>query len=318
MRSSLTTLIPYTPPLDWGFALRFLQGRAAPGVERIVEGRYQRTVEAGDAAGIIEVEHVESPPRLRLTLSASFSGHAESIGAQVARLFDLRTDIKHVHTVLLRDPRLCPLVNAAPGIRVPGAWSEFEVLCRAIVGQQVSVKAATTIMGRIIDRCGTQLPLAACREGLERLFPRPAQVASADLSEIGMPGARVNAVKHVADAIASGRIRFPADATDAEELARVKAQLLELPGIGPWTVEYFSMRALGDSDAWPATDLVLRRAMQDGGGRPSLTGMGMAQAWRPWRAYAAMHLWNHATAASSAKALANSPSKRRRRPGTKR
>ncbi len=184
---------------------------------------------------------------------------------------------------LVADPVLGPLIARNPGLRVPGAWSPFELLVRTIVGQQVTVKAATTIMGRIASRFGTPVAIA----GLDATafhFPTPATLARAHWDGIGMPGKRIAALQAVARAIDDDSIKFPAP---GEDTAAFRAALLQLPGIGPWTVEYFAIRALRDLDAWPATDLVLKRAVEQG---------ATPEHWRPWRGYAAMHLWNGAAA----------------------
>jgi DNA-3-methyladenine glycosylase II len=163
---------------------------------------------------------------------------------------------------------------------VPGAWSAFEVLVRAIVGQQISVKAASTLMGRLAQRAGKPVEFGG-ESAIRFLFPSPRDLAQANLDRIGMPTKRAEALKNIARAIADGAIPF---SDSCEPTVGVKEALLEQPGIGPWTAEYVAMRALRDGDAWPGTDLVLRRAIVP----------GAAERWRPWRAYAAVHLWNSA------------------------
>jgi DNA-3-methyladenine glycosylase II len=205
-------------------------------------------------------------------------------------MFDLRADPKKIGAELAADPWLAPLVEAVPGLRVPGAWSGFELVVRAIVGQQVSVKAATTIIGRLVQRAGERIE-GHPHENTAWRFPTPAALAAVDLAKIGMPGKRVAALQGFAHAVASGDVPLDSNVADADSL---RAALLALPGIGPWTVEYVAMRAWRDADAWPAWDLVLMQSIcaRD----PSLVRPTQQRtrtdAWRPWRAYAAMHLWN--------------------------
>jgi DNA-3-methyladenine glycosylase II len=177
-----------------------------------------------------------------------------------------------------------------PGLRVPGAWSGFELVVRAIVGQQVSVKAATTIIGRLVQRAGERID-GHPHENTGWRFPTPSALAAVDLAQIGMPGKRVAALQGFAHAVATGDVPVDSDLADANSL---RAALLALPGIGPWTVEYVAMRAWRDADAWPAWDLVLMQSIT--ARDPSLVRptqqRARTDAWRPWRAYAAMHLWN--------------------------
>jgi DNA-3-methyladenine glycosylase II len=286
-----TFQLKYVPPFDWDFFLRYFHARSTPGVEVVIDGRYVRTISVSGARGVLSVEHFGSKHGLRIAVSGAARDHVPTIRPRIARMFDLAADIRAVHRSLLSDARLRPLVQSAPGIRVPGAWSAFEVIARAIVGQQVSVKAASTIMGRITQRVGR--PVKCGEHGqVGLLFPLPRAVAEADLTSIGMPGKRIAALKGVARAIAEKSIPF---SDTCDPIAGVKDSLLELPGIGPWTVEYFALRALRDPDAWPGTDLVLRRALVAGttSRPPSLAELlQLTTRWRPWRAYAAVHLWN--------------------------
>ncbi len=280
--SSKSIALPYTPPLDWPFFLRYLASRAALGVEFIHDNTYWRPVEIDGRKGTITVTQNESAAQLQLTIQGDVTAYADKIIPRVRTIFDLDVDLVSVHHALVSDPVLGPLIARNPGLRVPGAWSPFELLVRTIVGQQVTVKAATTIMGRIASRFGTPIVVAGM-DAPAYHFPTPAVLAQAHWDGIGMPGKRVAALQAVARAIDEGAITFP---TPGEDTAAFRADLLQLPGIGPWTVEYFAIRALRDPDAWPATDLVLKRAVDQG---------GSPEHWRPWRGYAAMHLWNDAT-----------------------
>jgi AraC family transcriptional regulator of adaptative response / DNA-3-methyladenine glycosylase II len=185
---------------------------------------------------------------------------------------------------------LAPLVTARPGLRVPGAWDGFELALRAIFGQQITVPAATKLLGRLVQQHGEPLPKAMRDgEGLSHLFPSPALVAAADLAALGMPAARARAVTSLAQAIAADPAMFSRGASLEEAIAKLRL----LPGIGEWTAQYIAMRELREPDAFPAADIGLLRAMAaPDGRRPSPAELFLrAERWRPWRAYAALHLW---------------------------
>ncbi|RKF38643.1 DNA-3-methyladenine glycosylase [Paraburkholderia fungorum] len=285
-----TLELPFKPPFDWPRLLRFFGGRATPGVEAVEDGAYRRAIDwAGDSGTLTVRLH----PRKRCivaNIEGPASRHADALAAPISRMFDLRADPKKIGRELAADPWLAPLIEAVPGLRVPGAWSGFELVVRAIVGQQVSVKAATTIIGRLVQRAGERIEGHPYEHTAWR-FPTPAALAAVDLEKIGMPGKRVAALQGFAHAVASGDVPLDSSVADADSL---RAALLALPGIGPWTVEYVAMRAWRDADAWPAWDLVLMQSIcaRD----PSLVRPTQQRtrtdAWRPWRAYAAMHLWN--------------------------
>jgi AraC family transcriptional regulator of adaptative response / DNA-3-methyladenine glycosylase II len=185
---------------------------------------------------------------------------------------------------------LAPLVSARPGLRVPGAWDGFELAVRAIFGQQITVPAAIRLLGKLVAVHGAALPAAARDgEGLSHLFPSHARIAGADLSRLGMPRARAMAVTSLASAIAADPAIFSRSASLEETIAKLRS----LPGIGEWTAQYIAMRELREPDAFPAADIGLLRAMETAfGWRPSPAALlSRAERWRPWRAYAAQHLW---------------------------
>lgn len=288
--------LPFKAPYDWPRVLRFFAGRATPGVETVDDGAYRRAIEWGGAAGTLTVRRHARRHRLVVTIDGAASRHGAAIAPHVATMFDVAADPTAIAAHLGSDPWLAPLVDAAPGLRVPGAWSAFELVVRAIVGQQVSVKAATTLIGRLVTRAGERIEDHP-HEGTAWRFPTPLALAEADLANIGMPGKRVAALQGVARAVASGDVsieRTGGGANGPPDLAQWRAAMLALPGIGPWTVEYIAMRAWRDADAWPGTDLVLMQAIA--ARDPALTRAAAqrqrTEAWRPWRAYAAMHLWN--------------------------
>ena len=282
--------LPFKAPFDWPRLLRFFGGRATPGVETVEDSAYRRAIDWAGDSGTLSVRLHPSKRCLVTSIEGPVSRHADALAAPIAKMFDLRADPKKIGAELAADPWLAPLVEAVPGLRVPGAWSGFELVVRAIVGQQVSVKAATTIIGRLVQRAGERID-GHPHESTAWRFPTPAALAAVDLAQIGMPGKRIAALQGFAQAVATGDVPLDSDTADANSL---RAALLALPGIGPWTVEYVAMRAWRDADAWPAWDLVLMQAIcaRD----PSLVRPTQQRtrtdAWRPWRAYAAMHLWN--------------------------
>jgi DNA-3-methyladenine glycosylase II len=285
-----TLELPFKRPFEWIRMLRFIGGRASAGVESIEGDVYRRAIEWRGADGTVEAKPHDRKHRLIVTIDGEVARHADELAAPIARMFDLHADPRTIAQCLGQDPLLAPLVDAAPGLRVPGAWSGFELVVRTIVGQQVSVKGASTIMNRIVQRAGRRID-GHPHEGTAWRFPTPAELAVADLDKIGMPTRRIETVLRFAQAVASGALPLDTPGTDHEQLKR---DLLAMPGIGPWTVGYVAMRALRDPDAWPDADLVLMQAIAKGDPsalRPAQQ-RARAERWRPWRAYAAMHLWN--------------------------
>jgi AraC family transcriptional regulator of adaptative response / DNA-3-methyladenine glycosylase II len=276
-----TVRLPYRTPFDWAAIVRFLALRAAPGVEAIEGDAYRRTVDLDEVRGVIEVRPEAGRPALILRAD----GFTAEVVHRVRRLFDLDADSRRITRHLRRSAVLAPLVARAPGLRVPGAWDGFEVAVRAVLGQQVAVRAATALAGRLVEVCGEPIPTG--RAGLSRLFPPPARLAEADLAAIGLPRARAATIRGLAAAVARGEPLLDAGRDLADRVARLCA----IPGIGPWTAHYIAMR-LGDPDAFPATDLGLRRALAVRGRRPEPAQVvAMGEAWRPWRAYAVLYLW---------------------------
>ena len=283
-------LLPFVEPYDWPRVLRFFAGRATRGVETVEDGAYRRAIEWLGDAGTLSVRQHVTKPCLVADIEGAASRHVVSIGAHLTRMFDLQADAPAIAAHLSRDPWIAPLAQAVPGLRVPGAWSGFELVVRAIVGQQVSVKAASTIIGRLVERAGLPITDHPHADTAWR-FPTPAALAAVDLDKIGMPGKRVAALQGFAREVAAGSL--PLDDPHADR-AGLRAALLAMPGIGPWTVEYVAMRALRDADAWPGTDLILVQALvaRDPSMAKAATLRARAEHWRPYRAYAALHVWN--------------------------
>ena len=291
----LVLRLDYRPPYAWAHVLRFLAARAIPGVEAVDvgAGAYRRVVREGGTVGTIEVRPVDGRPALALAVSPSLVPALMPIVARVRRLFDLDARPDLIARVLGRDPRLASLVAARPGLRVPGAVDTFEAAVRAMLGQQISVAAATTLAGRFAAALGA--PYAGGGDGLTHRFPTAKEVAAAGpgaIGKIGVPSARAAALHGLAVAIASGAVRL--DGARERELERFVAELTALPGIGPWTAHYLAMRALHVPDAFPAADLGVRKALVDRPGAelpPVREVERRAEAWRPFRAYAVLHLW---------------------------
>jgi AraC family transcriptional regulator of adaptative response / DNA-3-methyladenine glycosylase II len=273
--------VPYRPPLAWAELLAFLAPRAIPGVEAVDldAGIYRRVADVDGAPGVIEVWDVPREQALRLRAHLPSIDGLVHLVAGVRRLFDLDADPKVIDRHLARDDRLRPLVRARKGLRVPGALDPFELGVRAILGQQVSVPRATALSGAVVEQLGERVPGIAAL-GLTHEFPKPEVVAAGDLSKLGLTGARVNALRSFAAAMASGELTLDR-ATGLDQTVRA---LCALPGIGPWTAHYIAMRACGERDAFPASDLALKHELGD-------DPAAVAEPWRPWRAYAAMHLW---------------------------
>lgn len=275
--------LAYRPPLDWGAALAFRRDRAVPGVEQVEGRRYRRSIHADGRPGWIEVSQSPDADGLVLDIHHADPKSLRGIVAQARFHFDLDVNMDAVHTDLASDTALGPLLRRTPGLRLPCAWSPFELAVRAVLGQQVSVKAATTVAGRLAARFG--VPLEGGPPGLERIFPTPEALAEADLDGIGLTGQRARTLRGLAATVA----RDPGLLEPAESTEAFVERLCALPGIGHWTAAYVAMRGLGEPDAFPAADLGLMKAL---GVRKGREVEARAEAWRPWRAYAAMHLWH--------------------------
>lgn len=283
--------LPYRPPLDWDALIAFLAARATPGVEDVAAGRYRRTIAIDGRTGAIEVWPCGTRPSLNLVIRFPGTGARRTIAERVRRMFGLAADPAAIARHLGSDPLLGPLIKRHPGLRAPGAWDGFELSVRAILGQQVSVAAATTIAGRLARRFGSPVEAG---DGLDRIFPTPAQLAQAPIEEVGVIGSRAQSIRVLAQSVTTGAVTLdPAALPEA-----VAASLQSLPGIGPWTAQYIAMRALGHPDAFLAGDLILRRVA----GHGTATALeARAACWRPWRAYAVMLLWQAATDEALAK-----------------
>jgi len=260
-----TVWIQAAEPFDGASVLGFLEARAVAGVEEVKSGSYRRSVSLKNGRGVLSVRPETSGVRVELDLEDA--ADSEDALARARRLFDVDAAPAAIAEVLGADPLLRPLVRARPGLRVPGAVDGFEMAVRAIVGQQVSVAGARTVLGRLVAGFGG--------------WPTPELLADSDPAGFPFPRARGAALVELARLVAAGDLRLEPD-VDLEE---TRSRLLAIPGVGPWTVSYIAMRALGDRDAFPRGDVALVRALK-GLNDPD------PDRWRPWRSYAVMHLWH--------------------------
>jgi len=279
-------LLPYQPPYDWATLIAFLSRRAIVGVEIVTDDRYARTVELDGVKGTVTVERADGNA-LRAKVRFPRLSALPVLIARLRRVFDLAADPVAIAAHLASDPALAPLVKARPGLRVPGAWDGFELALRAVLGQQITVVAAARLAGRLVAAHGERL---ARPDGeLTHVFPRPEALANADLKALGMPQSRAATLSAVASAALADAHLFDATRDLDDAVERLRA----IRGVGEWTAQYIALRQLREPDAFPAADIGLLRAMaaREGRERSSSELLDRAKPWRPWRAYAAQHLW---------------------------
>lgn len=284
----LSLRLNYRPPMQLAYLLAYFAGRATPGVEAVGTDGYHRTVSFHGVSGVISVRPLREAHGILLTVPPALTPWISTIVERTRRLFDLYCMPGSVEAHLGGDPLFASMVAERPGLRLPGAWDPFEIAIRAILGQQVSVRGATTLAGRVAQTFGEALGGDAAG-GLTHLFPTAASLAEAPLETVGLPRARAHCIRTLSAAVASGEMKFEYGAASAG----LVEQLCTFPGIGPWTAQYVAMRALGDPDAFPIDDLGLIKAIERKTGEV-LRGKALlarAEAWRPWRAYAVQYLW---------------------------
>jgi AraC family transcriptional regulator of adaptative response / DNA-3-methyladenine glycosylase II len=288
--AGVTLRLRYRPPYDWESMLSHLRARAIPGVE-VVEGEsYRRTFAMDGSVGSIEVRHLPERQSLEVTIRSRNVSSLPAIVTRVRRLFDIGADIETIDAHLALDPLLAPLVARRPGLRAPAGWDGFELAVRAILGQQVSVAAARRLAGQLVSLYGRPVPKTFVHHpGLTHVFPSAKSLASADPVGVGMPSARKASLKALAEAAVADPNLFQPCRTMEEAIVRLRA----IRGVGEWTAQYIALRALGEMDAFPASDIgLLRSASRMDGRRSSAASLlDRAESWRPWRAYAAQHLW---------------------------
>lgn len=288
--SDIVLPMAYAAPYDWSSMISFLKARAIPGVEWVDrKNRYHRSITLDGCQGTVRVAFDENKKCLRATIRFPRVSSLAFIVSRLRRVFDLTANPTAIDTHLANDSRLTSLIAARPGLRVPGAWDGFELGIRAILGQQISVGAATALAGKLVSQYGKPLDTSLKTEGLSHVFPSAKCLAAADLRSLGMPGTRARALSALSKAVLENPNMFSASQTSDVTLERLKA----LPGVGDWTSQYILMRAFSEPDAFPAADIGLMRAMATKKGqRPTPAKLlERAEIWRPWRAYAALHLW---------------------------
>lgn len=281
---SIPLRLAYRPPLAWEAMIDFLCARGSPRIERRDGNRYLRSVMIHGVTGWISA--VPEQYLIRVEVSSSLLSRLIPLQARLRRLFDLDANPELVSAHLSQDPALAPLIKKTPGLRVPGTLDTFELSLRAILGQQITVKAASTMFGRFVEHFGTAVETPF--SGIDRCAPQAETMATADLQNIidlGVTQRRASSIRELARALLDGRVNL-----DGSDRSKAIEQLLAVPGIGPWTAQYIAMRGLNDPNAFPTADLGLVRALE----LPTASLLtARVDAWQPWRAYGAMHLWHH-------------------------
>jgi AraC family transcriptional regulator of adaptative response / DNA-3-methyladenine glycosylase II len=280
--------LAYRPPYDWDRMLAFFRHRAIPGVERVDRKGYHRVIRHQQRLGAIHVFHAPARHALLLEVQLARSPGLMEIVQRVRRMFDLDANMDAVHRTLAADGFMAPMLQGLEGLRLPGSWDPFETAVRAVVGQQVSVKGARTVVGRIAQKAGTAAE-GFTDSGLTRCFPTADALGQTDLTGIGIPAKRIETLKTLSRGVASGAVVLEIGSGLAEFVRR----LIQVPGIGTWTAHYIALRGLGEPDAFPESDLGIVRALTRDGEKPTPGKIRqMAEPWRPWRGYAATVLWN--------------------------
>jgi AraC family transcriptional regulator, regulatory protein of adaptative response / DNA-3-methyladenine glycosylase II len=281
----LVLRLPFEGSLDWDALIEYLTVRAIPAVEHVTDdGIYRRTITVEDDPGVIELWPGGDDHLLLRAHLPHWEGLIHLVD-RAGRIAGLDTDLAGAVRDLGADPQVGPLLASAPGIRPPGTWNAFEIGVRAILGQQITVTGATTLAGRLVERYGTTVAGLAPL-GLSRTFPEPSVLADADLTGIGLPTARAAAIRAFAQAVVHDEVHLDRSVG----LDQLVAEITAIPGLGPWTAHYIALR-LGEPDAFPASDLGLRRAIAPHQPPTTAELQHRAEAWRPWRAHIAARLW---------------------------
>jgi AraC family transcriptional regulator of adaptative response / DNA-3-methyladenine glycosylase II len=290
--AGVTVRLRYRSPYDWPAILSYLQARAIEGIERVQNECYTRTTVEHGQVGTVEVRHVAEAESLSATIRFPRVTALPGLVARIRRVFDLDADVSAIGLNLARDPLLAPLVAERPGLRAPGGWDGFELAVRAILGQQVSVEAGRRLVAQLVALT------ASADQTVLRTFPLASQVTAANLGSMKMPNARKQTLVELAKAALANPRLFQPLGTIEETVAQLRA----IRGIGDWTAHYIALRAAREPDAFPATDVALLRSVAKRTTRLSATQLlERAERWRPWRAYAAQHLWAADAAARTAK-----------------
>jgi len=280
--------LAYRPPYDWKSLLGFLAYRAIPGVELVSDDCYSRSISLEGKSGYFTAKFLPDENQLSVAIQFPNSKNLYQIIDRVRSIFDLRADSEQIDKFLKKNKILRPLLGKYPGLRVPGCWDGFEVSVRAVLGQQISVKAASTLASRIAQRYGSEFDCEV--DGINRVFPEPAVLARAKMNDMGIVSQRVAAIKSIAKLIEGRELTIDCTADTKEFVGKI----CQVKGIGEWTAQYIAMRALSDPNAFPHSDLILLRAVDPSSKslRPKQL-LKVAEVWRPWRAYTVILLWKH-------------------------
>ena len=271
--------LAFRPPFDWQSLIRFYQSHPIPGVERVVENTFERVFRIDGKVGSLRVQLVADRAQLKLSVVTEDPRILFAVVNRVRRMFDLDSDPMLIADSFARVPLLAKLVDRFPGLRVPGSWDPFETAVCTILGQVVSAQQRASLVGHLVRGYGEEI-IHPVTEEKAYLFPGPAVLASADLREVRTSPARQEAVRDFSRRVLSGAISL----SQAQDPMMFRKALLETKGLGPWSAEYISLRSIGDTDAFPRTDLILKRVLAL---HPDLD----LEAVKPWRSYAAIHLW---------------------------
>jgi len=286
----VTVLLPYKAPFDWPLMLSFFRSRKMSNIEDISTEHYFRTLELDACRGWIKVTQHASKDALNLTVKLTDYSYLHQVITRVRRMFDLDAEMEVIHQQLTKHEKLAEVIEQFPGLRLPGCWDIFEFSIRAILGQQISVKGATTLAQRIAQKYGDNVVALEQPEGINvsKYFPSIAALMNIDYQEIGLTRSRIATLQTWVAYFQEHQSIF-AQGLTIEEL---ESELTKLKGIGPWTVNYIAMRGLSDPDAFPSADLGIIKALTDNEQKPKNKDiLALAESWRPWRAYAAIYLW---------------------------
>jgi AraC family transcriptional regulator of adaptative response / DNA-3-methyladenine glycosylase II len=271
--------LAFRPPYDWQTIMRFYLTHPIPGVERVTENSFERIFRVGDTIGFLQVRAMVAEPQLKLRTTTADPSILCEVISRVRKMFDLDSDPVLIANCFAQVPVLAKLCERFPGLRLPRGWDPFETAICSILGQLVSAQQRSTLVGQIVRGYGDQIAHPVSGE-TTCLFPRPEVLAESDLSDVRTTAARREAIRDLSRRVLRGAISL----SQTQDPVAFRKVLLETKGLGPWSAEYISLRAIGDTDAFPKTDLILKRALKL---HPDLD----LELIRPWRSYAAIYLW---------------------------
>ncbi|GAA6206353.1 MULTISPECIES: AlkA N-terminal domain-containing protein [Thalassotalea] len=283
----LTINLPYRPPFDWSTMLTFFQNRQIKGLEKVTSNSYQRSISIDKCTGWLVITHHPKKPALTMKIVLSDYSYLSNVINRIRRMFDLDADMDLIHQQLSQHPLLKKIINQHQGLRLPGCWDIFEFSIRAILGQQISVKGATTLAKRITEKYGQQSPELPSETRL--IFPSVEALLGVEYEGIGLTKTRIATLQRWVEFFELHHEKIE----NYPSLERLEKQLCEIKGIGPWTVNYLAMRGLSDPDAFPSADLGVIKALSNNEKKISNKEiLQLAEQWRPWRAYACIYLWH--------------------------